>query len=71
MTFGVKNLFRFPEFKIDTDTKWNWSTVSKKLRNSLQQIQTSVLTEQNNQENTTKSKLDHWEYVERFPLKGI
>ena len=69
MTFHVKKLFRFPKFKIDTDTKWNRSIASKKLRNSLEQIQASVLTKQNNQENTTKSKLGHLEYVTRFSSK--
>ena len=49
MTFHVKKLFRFPEFEIDTDTKWNRSVASMKLRNSLEQIQTSVSTEENNQ----------------------
>ena len=30
VTFHVKKLLRFPEFKIDTDTKWNRSVASKK-----------------------------------------
>ena len=59
VTFHVKKIFRFPEFKIDTNAKWNQSVASKKLRNSLELIQTSVSTEQNNQENSTKSKLCH------------
>ena len=71
VTFHVKKLFRFPEFKIDADTKWNRSVASKKLRNSLEQIQTSVSTEQNNQDITTKSKLGHVEYVTRFRSEGI
>ena len=61
----------FPEFQLDTDTKWNRSVASNKLRNSLEHIQTSVSTEQNNHENTTKSKLGHLEYATRFPSKGI
>ena len=69
VTFHFKKLFRFPEFKIDTNTKWNRSVASQKLRNLLEQIQTSVLTEQNKQENMTKSKLGHLEYVTRFPSK--
>ena len=32
VTFQVKKLFHFPEFKIDTDTKWNRSLASKKLK---------------------------------------
>ena len=70
VTFHVKKLFRFPEFKVDTDTKWNRSVASNKLRNSLEQIQTSVSTEQNNQEITIKLKLGHLEYVTRVPSKG-
>ena len=42
-----------------------------KKNKSLEQIQTSVSTEQNNKENMTKSKLGHLKYVTRFPLKGI
>ena len=43
MTFQVKNILRFPEFKIDTDTKCYWSVASMKLRNSLQQIPTYLI----------------------------
>ena len=56
VTFDVKKLFRFPEFKIDTDTKCNRSVASKKRRNSLEQIQTSVSTGQNNQKKYDKIK---------------
>ena len=71
VTSHVKKLFFFPEFKIDTDSKWNRYLASKKLRNSLEQIQMLVSTVQNNPENTTKSKSGHLEYVTRFPLKRV
>ena len=67
MTFHVKKLLRFPEFSIDTDIEWNRSVASKKLTNSLQQIQRSISTEQN----TSKPNLGQLEYVTRFPLKGM
>lgn len=62
MTFHVKKLFRFPEFRKDADTKKNRSVASEKLRTSLEENRTSVSAEEKKLENTTKSKLGYLKY---------
>ena len=43
VTFHVKKLSRFPEFKITTDTKWNRTVASRNLRSALEKIKQSTL----------------------------
>lgn len=60
VTFNVKKLFLFPEYKIKNDTKWNRTVASKKLKSALE----------NYQAKHSKSALESFgylEYVTTFP----
>jgi len=65
--FYVKKIFRFYDFSIEKDTKWNRSVASKKLREYLKTLRDSV-----NNENITNKTSKHGilEFVTCFP-QGI
>lgn len=56
VSFSVKKLFRFPEFRIEKNSKWERQKASKRLR--------EYLLDMRNQ--NTKEKFGHLEYITTF-----
>ena len=62
--FHVKKIFRFPEFKVEKDTKWNRSVASKKLREYLEELRTDNPIDK---EKKSSTNTGHLEFVTCFP----